>query len=145
MSQVVDIEPGAGSSSPSTLYAVGTTVVFSACTTADGCEPWRSDGTGPGTFQLADLHPTGSSSPEQLPRHSGLTRLFFVADDGVHGRELWQRSGGVETRVTDISVGLDDSSPTGLGALSASLFVFTTDDGGSGTPLRLRRCVGLAD
>ncbi len=134
VSQVVDIEPGAGSSSPSTLYAVGTTVVFSACTTADGCEPWRSDGTGPGTCQLADLHPTGSSSPNNFLWHSGLTRLFFVADDGVHGRELWQRSGGVETRVTDISVGLDDSSPTGLGALSASL-VFTADDGGSGTRL----------
>ncbi len=134
VSQVKDIEPGAGSGYPSGLYAVGSNVVFAACTVAFGCELWASDGTGPGTVQLADIHPTESSSPYNFFWHPGLARLFFTADDGVHGSELWQRSAGVVSRVTDISPGLDDGRPNGLGALATKL-VFTGDDGGGGTRL----------
>lgn len=134
VSQVKDIEPGAGSGYPSGLYAVGGNVVFSACTVAFGCELWASDGTGPGTVQLADIHPTGDSSPYNFFWHPGLARLFFTADDGVHGSELWQRSAGVVSRVTDIRPGLDDGRPNGLGALATKL-VFTGDNGGGGTRL----------
>ncbi|QRN98117.1 hypothetical protein JRI60_03310 [Archangium violaceum] len=54
----------------------------------DGMEPWMSDGTPEGTRRLVDLaRGPMSSSPSQLTV-SG-SRLFFVADEGVHGRELW--------------------------------------------------------
>lgn len=134
VSQVADIEPGAGWGSPWSLYAVGANVVFSACTVATGCEPWVSDGTGPGTLPLADIHPSSGSYPYNFFWHPGLARLFFTADDGVHGEELWQRVGGVTTRVTDLAPGLDDGHPNGLAALAGKL-VFTGDDGGFGTRL----------
>ncbi len=134
VSLVKDIEPGTGSGYPSGLYAVGANVVFSACTVASGCEPWASDGTGAGTVQLADIHPTEASYPAKFLWHPGLARLFFTADDGVHGLELWQRVGGVTSRVTDLAAGLDDGRPNGLAALGTKL-VFTGDDGGFGTRL----------
>jgi ELWxxDGT repeat protein len=134
VSQVADIEPGVGSSSPVQLYAVGTGIVFSACKTASGCEPWASDGTGPGTVQFADIHPSGGSYPYGFLWHPGLARLFFVAEDDVHGTELWQRVGGVTSRVTDLAPGLIDGLPNGLAALTTKL-LFTGYDGSSGTRL----------
>jgi len=134
VSRVADLEPGAGSSYPAGLFAVGSQVYFQACRTSDGCELWRSNGTAAGTIRLADLDPTGSSSPTGLFWHPGLARLFFTADDGIHGRELWQWSGGVATRLTDLNPGSADSDPTALGALPAKL-TFVADDGGSGSRL----------
>jgi ELWxxDGT repeat protein len=55
---------------------------------AVGNEPFATDGTSAGTFLLADIHPgAGNSSPQFL----GLAgaRILMLADDGVHGRELW--------------------------------------------------------
>jgi hypothetical protein len=43
-----------------------------------------------GTNLVFDIHPTGSADPFRLT-HVG-TRLFFSADDGVHGTELWSYS-----------------------------------------------------
>ncbi|HYO57725.1 Mu transposase domain-containing protein, partial [Archangium sp.] len=55
---------------------------------AGGQEPWMSDGTAEGTRPLADVAPGPlSASPANLTV-SG-SRLFFVADEGEHGRELW--------------------------------------------------------
>lgn len=133
VSQIADIEPGSGSGSPSGLYAVGSNIVFSGCTTTDGCEPWVSDGTGAGTVPLADIHPSASSYPYNFFWHSGLVRLFFAAEDDVHGIELWQYVGGITTRVTDIATGVGDGRPNGLAALSSKL-VFTGHDG-AGTRL----------
>ena len=135
VSQVKDIEPGAGSGYPSALYAVGSNVVFSGCTVAAGCEPWVSDGTGPGTVPLADIHPTADSYPYNFFWHPGLARLFFTADDGVHGSELWQRVGWRRRAGSPTSrAGLDDGRPNGLAAVATKL-VFTGSDGGGGTRL----------
>ncbi|MEZ5967048.1 MAG: PKD domain-containing protein [Planctomycetota bacterium] len=62
-------------------------------------ELWRTDGTETGTWRVADINPgtaigTGnplSSSPADLRVANG--RLFFTADDGIHGRELWSSDG----------------------------------------------------
>lgn len=45
---------------------------------------WASDGTAAGTRLVQQI---GGSSPDSLTR-AGDT-LYFMADDGVHGRELW--------------------------------------------------------
>lgn len=78
------------------MTAVGPTLVFtgtivdlgfaSAAPPHDN-ELWRTDGTSAGTYQVMDIHPTGSSSPRDIVRVG--EAVFFTAVDGVHGRELW--------------------------------------------------------
>ena len=40
-----------------------------------------------GTLLVKDINSDGSSDPDELSDIDGT--LFFIADDGVHGRELW--------------------------------------------------------
>jgi ELWxxDGT repeat protein len=40
---------------------------------------------------VKDIHPNGSSAPESLTDVNGT--LFFIANDGTHGRELWKTDG----------------------------------------------------
>ena len=132
---VADIEPGAGSSSPSHIFPVaGGYVVFRATTTADGAELWASDGGAVGTTLVSDINPTGSSLPYNFFYHTGLNRLFFTADDGVHGYELFQLASGVVTRLSDLVPGIGSSSPTGFGETATKL-LFTARDGAPGTRL----------
>lgn len=67
----------------------------------DGCELWVSAGTESSTHLLLDINPTGDSLPGQyLGIQSVQTldgeRLFFDADDGIHGRQLWVSDGSEE-------------------------------------------------
>ena len=60
----------------------------------DGCELWVSEGTESSTQLLHDIHPSGDSLPGL---YLGMTsvqtahgeRVFFDADDGINGRQLW--------------------------------------------------------
>jgi hypothetical protein len=49
---------------------------------------WTSDGTAAGSRMVEDINPSGSSKPMWLTNVNGT--LFFTANDGVHGRELWK-------------------------------------------------------
>jgi ELWxxDGT repeat protein len=51
-------------------------------------ELWTSDGTPTGTSLVADLNATDSSAPAELTKVG--PNLYFTADDGTHGRELWR-------------------------------------------------------
>lgn len=63
-----------------------------------GWEPWRTDGTPEGTALLADLNPgeagSGGGWGNEF-RENGFwgPDFFFLADDGVHGREVWRTDG----------------------------------------------------
>jgi len=62
--------------------------------------------------------------------------LYFAADDGVTGSELW-RSDGTEAgtlRVKDVRPGADGSSPASLVDVSGTLY-FAADDGVNGGEL----------
>ncbi len=90
---VRDIRPGTASSSPAELTNVAGTLFFSAIddshgSAATGGELWSSDGTAAGTKLVRDIYPGDwGSGPDRLIDVSGT--LFFSADDGTHGRELW--------------------------------------------------------
>ena len=90
---VRDIAPGAASSPlpGESLVLAGGKVYFPATDGESGFELWESGGGPPGsagTRRVQDIAPGAlSSSPDRLTV-SG-SRLFFAADDGVHGEEPW--------------------------------------------------------
>jgi ELWxxDGT repeat protein len=62
--------------------------LFFVCGQTNGYELWKSDGTAAGTVLVKDIYPGGDSSwPSSLTEAGG--HVFFTADDGVHGDELW--------------------------------------------------------
>ena len=92
---VSDIRPGVNSSDPRDMTWVGNKVFFTAG--VDGSadqnrELWVTDGTEAGTYMLADINETGlgqSSNPSELEITESGQMAYFVADDGIHGWELW--------------------------------------------------------
>jgi ELWxxDGT repeat protein len=72
--------------------------------------------------------PLESSRPDQLVDVNGT--LFFTADDGTTGIELWKSNGTAAgtTLVRDISSAFGGSVPTELTAVGTTLFFVATDD-----------------
>jgi ELWxxDGT repeat protein len=143
---VADINPGANASNPSNLTAVGNTLFFSADDGSHGTELWKSDGTAAGTQLVADIDPGSDTAGTPFSSFaSNLTAvggtLFFSADDGVHGRELWKSDGtaaGTQL-VADIfpealDIAPNSSFPSSLTPVGDTLF-FSADDGTTGTEL----------
>jgi ELWxxDGT repeat protein len=61
---------------------------FVAYTTGRGFELWKSDGTTAGTTQVQAIAPgLAGSDPRSLIAVG--RQLFFSANDGTSGRELW--------------------------------------------------------
>lgn len=92
---VADIDPN-GDGAPDNLTVVGSKVFFTASSGGDR-ELWITDGTTAGTTLVKNIKtvdPDGwdpSSNPRWLTPLG--ERLFFSADDGIHGRELWVSDG----------------------------------------------------
>jgi ELWxxDGT repeat protein len=108
-------------------------------------ELWYTDGSQAGTQLLKDIRPGTyeeltnegileiryGSFPENLTVVNGW--LFFTADDGVHGRELW-KTGGSESKtalVADLNPGAASAEAAFLVDLNGVLF-FTAQDGTNG-------------
>ncbi|MCM2278624.1 MAG: hypothetical protein NDJ89_11175 [Oligoflexia bacterium] len=73
----------------------------------------------------------GSNPPVRLG-----DAIYFAADDGVNGTELWRSDGTPDGTwlVKDIAPGAASSDPTGF-AVSGSWLYFAANDGSSGTEL----------
>ena len=93
---------------------------------SNGRELWRSDGTALGTYMVRDLCPgsCGSRSWFRGPLAAVGDRIYFAANDGVHGLELWVTDGTAlgTTLVVDIQPGWESSFPALLTAASGQLF-----------------------
>lgn len=86
-------------------------------------ELYASDGTEAGTRRIADIHPSGSSFPNNItPTSTG--QVFFTADDGSAGRELWVTDGTTDnTRmVVELGPGTDDAAIDDMVGFGAKLF-----------------------
>lgn len=132
---VKDITPGMSSTTMIELTAVGNTLFFAANTTTAGYELWKSDGTDAGTVMVKDINPGTASSifglDDSFKNVNGL--LFFAADDGISGEEIWKSDGTAAgtVRLTDIYPG-SSGSYTGLPVVAGDKYyfqAFTITDG----------------
>jgi len=81
---------GGGTTFANLLTNVKGTLYFrNNASDGSGYELWISNGTELGTRLLKDIHPSGDSYPDELTAVGNV--LFFRADDGSHGVELWKR------------------------------------------------------
>ncbi|MFN3403215.1 MAG: ELWxxDGT repeat protein [Cytophagaceae bacterium] len=138
---VKDIAPGASTSAIANLTLSGDYFYFRATNSVDGVELWKSDGTAEGTFLLKDVYPGPTGGLTQfasfLKDINGT--LFFQANDGTHGLELWVTDGTeAGTRmVKDINPGVDNSMFTNTNLLTNynGKLVFTANNGTNGFEL----------
>ena len=126
-----DLNPGPDSSAPSQHLRVGDTLFFLAGTSTHGEELWKTNGTAEGTVLVKDIRPgPDSSGPALTERNQCCWRyftnangtLYFTADDGVHGTELW-RSDGTEAGTQRVSdAGPECVAPTNLANVGGAVF-----------------------
>lgn len=133
---VADINPGAASSNPANLtagtYYRGLPLLYFTAAGPDG------------TPQVYDAIPGNTPAVTEITRGLGLTTIsdlaatngyvFFSANDGVHGTELWSASNYGAPTLMDINPGPGSSTPTDLTALYNAVY-FSADDGIHGREL----------
>ncbi len=144
---VKDIKPGAGGSGLSVpnergIYpAVNNIIYFIADDGVNGPQLWKSDGSEAGTVMVKIIKPgglfeVGFPGLSDSNFHAG-DNFYFVANDGVHGMELWKTKGTAATTllVADINPG---PGSTGFGPACLSIcgvVVFMANDGQHGMEL----------
>src|SRR5262249_4710026 len=93
-----------------------------------GRELWTSDGTEEGTRLVKDINPSpAGSSPDGVGDYghelvNGNGTLYFSADDGADGFELWKRevAAAVTQLLKDINPGAASSNPHYLTYVSSN-------------------------
>jgi ELWxxDGT repeat protein len=124
---------------PSEFMAMGSTLFFSAVHDDYGRELWKSDGTDSGTVMVKDIRvgdSDGLSAAGVAPFAVIGGTLYFRADNGTSGRELWKTDGteAGTVLVKDIKSGTSGSNPSNLTAVNGTLF-FTADNATDGSEL----------
>lgn len=148
------INPGAASSNPSKLINVNGTLYFRGTDGVNGVELWRINSSGIAQM-VEDGLPGGGINPgagqslaDQLTNVNGT--LFFVANDGVNGAELWRVNGSGIAEIVEgnnpgggIRTGSAGSFPSTLNEVNGTLY-FAANDGTNGTELWRISSPGLA-
>nr|CCA24747.1 uncharacterized protein putative [Albugo laibachii Nc14] len=143
---IADIWAGPRSSNPSYLteWKTGDGRLYFAATSDSGRELWvssvhqkfhtyyRDDSASFGessTYMLCDIHQgRNSSNPRSLvaaTTKAGISGVFFSADDGVHGRELWVTDGTTSgtKMIIDLASGkLEGSNPAYLTLFQGEIY-----------------------
>lgn len=133
---VKDINEGPGPSGPRNLTDLGGELIFVADDDEHGEELWHRGGPAAVPKLLKDINEGPASSvpgwlPPRLSEPVGGT-MFFSADDGEHGYELWKTNGtsGGTQFVKDINP-TGDSFPIGFLSYGGRAY-FDADDGEHG-------------
>jgi len=136
---VKNITAGSSSTTFSDFTVVNNTLFFVANNGSNGAELWKSDGTATGTVLVKDINTVGeastSSSPTSLVNFGGV--LYFSANDGINGRELWKSDGTAAgtVLVSNIGSGASSSNPSNFTVVGNTLFFTAKDNSSIGTEL----------
>jgi ELWxxDGT repeat protein len=128
---VKDIRPGYNGSSPYAPIDFNGRVVFGADDGSRGNELWWANGTQADI--VADLYPGNDSSISPTGMESKCVAnevLYFAADDGVTGTELYAWDGITPPHlVVDLnSTSTTGSKPKGMSAANGKVYFTATDD-----------------
>ena len=90
---------------------VGGTIFFAASDDVHGLELWKTDGTKTGTALVKDIIPGAEGSLSSTPFDYAVAngKLFFTADDGTFGTQLW-KSDGTAFGTTQLTSGFYNNS-----------------------------------
>jgi ELWxxDGT repeat protein len=98
-----------------------------------GVEVHRYDPSTHSVVRVSDINNgAGDSNPAWFTVYNG--KLYFAADDGTNGVELWSYDGINTSLVDDINSGISDSNPSWLTVYNNVLY-FAADDGTNGVEL----------
>jgi ELWxxDGT repeat protein len=135
-SLAADIVPGgaASASNPGEMVVFQDRLYFAADDGTHGYELWSFDGAN--AELVTEINPTpdpGNGDTflmDSNPRDFAVLgdRLYFAADDGVHGRELWSYDGQTASLFLDINPGQYGSEVSELTVYNGQLF-FSADNG----------------
>lgn len=118
------------------LFAFNGQLYFAAKNSRNdaGVELWRYTPAQNLVGQVADIAPgVASSSPKNFAIYNN--KLYFAADDGVHGEELWVYDGSSPPQmVADLVAGDEPSVPEELTVFKGKLY-FTSIKAGEGKQL----------
>jgi len=133
---VIDIFPGSETSNPFNLTNVNGTLFFAAADANHGTELWKSDGAETGTAMVKDINvgPLPSMDPSGYDFIEVTDTLAFLADDGIHGKRLWQSNGTEAGTIMSLDVS-GDGMALGICWIHVNPLYFVYDDGVSGREL----------
>lgn len=133
---VKDLNPGPSSADPWYLTVHNGNVFFSANDGTHQRELWKSDGTAMGTVMVKDINQTTNRGSQSYTAYftSLNDLLFFRAEDGIHGAEVWQTDGteAGTLMVADINtnpkITMGSAYPEHFAAVNGSIFFSAIDN-----------------
>jgi len=126
---------GPGSFGLSNPMAISDKCLFFLDDEISGSELWVTDGSEQGTKLVKDINPRSTSSvaANDITNAVIQNKIYFAAEDGIHGKELWVSDGTTEGTLLafDIMQGSEGSNPFFLRVIKENLFFGASNINGS--------------
>ncbi len=125
------------------IEAYNGTIYFSGAASAANFQLYAYDPVSNTTNLVSTVNPGGNAHPVNFTRFNNA--LYFVADDGMHGNEIWKSTGSSTAMLLDLNAGVNGSDAAELMVWNNALF-FNATNGASGYELfRYDETNGIAD